>query len=99
MKIGCEYKSLVFTGKEMLQKLDYRVRPKSDKITDVYDGLLYKTHFDDDGYLRGQAPSSHDSEVHISLQLNTDGVAVFKSSKISLWPLYATINELPPELR
>ena len=27
---------------------------------------------------------------------NTDGVAIFKSSKCSLWPIWIVINELPP---
>ena len=26
--------------------------------------------------------------------MNTDGVPVFKSSKVSIWPLYLVINEL-----
>ena len=31
--------------------------------------------------------------------MNTDGVAVFKSSKKSLWPIWLVINELPPNER
>ena len=27
--------------------------------------------------------------------MNTDGVAIFKSSKVSMWPVYLLINELP----
>ena len=37
--------------------------------------------------------------VNISLTLNTDGVAIFKSSKNSLWPVWLVINELPPTER
>jgi len=33
--------------------------------------------------------------ANISFTWYTDGVPVFKSSKISMWPLYLTINELP----
>lgn len=35
----------------------------------------------------------------ISLTWNTDGVSVFNSSKYSIWPLQASVNELPPHLR
>ena len=41
-------------------------------------------------------------QVHkhlISLLLNTDGVAIYRSSKISIWPVWAVVNELPPSLR
>ena len=36
---------------------------------------------------------------NISLSWYTDGVPVYKSSKVSVWPLYLTINELPFEMR
>ena len=39
------------------------------------------------------------SSNDISLTWNTDGVPVFKSSDYAIWPLQATINELPPHLR
>ena len=32
---------------------------------------------------------------NISLTWNSDGIAVFKSSKYNIWPLYFAINELP----
>ena len=35
------------------------------------------------------------SPQNISFLLNTDGVSVFKSSNVSLWPVYMQINELP----
>ncbi|KAG1703701.1 hypothetical protein GQR58_004165 [Nymphon striatum] len=35
----------------------------------------------------------------VTLLLNADGVSVFKSSNYSVWPILATINELPPHLR
>ncbi len=36
--------------------------------------------------------------MNVSLVFNTDGAPVFKSSGISLWPVYLVINELPPRL-
>lgn len=61
------------------------------------DGLLYKERFDDDGYFHGS--NKDKAELHISLQINTDGVSLFHSSSFSIWPVYFIINELPPHLR
>ena len=36
---------------------------------------------------------------HLGLSLSTDGVPVFKSSASSLWPVYLTIANLPPNIR
>ena len=68
-------------------------------IEDVYDGQMYHHHFDADGFFKGTQESKKKKGKHISFQLNTDGVAIFKSSKMSVWPVYLTINELPPHLR
>lgn len=57
-----------------------------DVITDVYDGELYKT-WTTNGFLS--------SSNNISFSWYTDGIPVFKSSKIGTWPIYLTINELP----
>ena len=62
-----------------------------ENIEDVYDGTLYKDHFQPGGLLARQ--------LNMSFKLNTDGVAVFKSSKFGVWPLFLSINELPPHLR
>ena len=35
----------------------------------------------------------------LSLLWNTDGIPVFRSSNFSVWPLQASVNELPPHLR
>lgn len=58
---------------------------------DTYDGLLYRSHMKSNGFLT----SPHD----VSFMLNTDGIAVFKSSNVSLWPIYLQINELPYQKR
>lgn len=60
-------------------------------ICDIYDGEAYQSHMVADGFLV--------NPLNISLTMNTDGVRVFKSSNISFWPVYFTINELAPQLR
>lgn len=86
----------------MLELLKYparRTKISPDAIEDIQDGLLYKQHFDSDGYFKGTSKKKKSNEVHISFQLNTDGVALFKSSKYSIWPVYLVLNELPPNIR
>ena len=56
-------------------------------IKDIYDGKLYR------GNQFLQNPNN------ISFVMNTDGVPLFKSSPVSLWPVYLSINELPPTKR
>ena len=58
---------------------------------DIYDGSLYRSLFDNDGPLSVQD--------NLSFVLNTDGAQVFKSSKVSLWPIFMVINELPYTIR
>jgi hypothetical protein len=60
---------------------------KETDISDVYDGSNYKTAFRS-GFLNN--PNS------VSFSFNTDGVQIFKSSTLSMWPVYMLVNELPP---
>ena len=102
VRVGLTYCCLSFTGDGVWRNLDYRVTRKKkakDNIEDMYDGQIYKHHFSSDGFFRGTEDYRKASEKHISFQLNTDGVAIFKSSKFDIWPVYLTINELPPHLR
>lgn len=62
-------------------------QPSSGNIRDIYDGQSYKVHFD---FLSNLA--------HISLLLNTDGVAIFRSYKFNIWPIWIVINELPKKI-
>ena len=59
-------------------------------IEDIYDGKLYRELIN-----KGILNSGN----NISFLFNTDGVPVFKSSKVSIWPLFLVINELPYEKR
>ena len=63
----------------------WRRRPAQDGIIgDVYDGEEYKKHC---LFLSNPA--------NVTLVMNTDGLALFKSSTKSLWPIWLCINELP----
>ena len=46
-------------------------------IRDVYDGAHYQKH-----------ASFLSQPANISLLINTDGIAIFQSSKASLWPVW-----------
>ncbi|XP_053391425.1 NF-kappa-B-activating protein-like [Mercenaria mercenaria] len=63
--------------------------PDSDVISDLKSGTEYKKLKEPGGFL---------NEGHnITLSMFTDGVALFQSSAVSLWPVYFLVNELPPK--
>lgn len=72
-----------------LQHRFIRRKQHPDNIEDIYDGELYKS-------LSTSGVLTRDD---ISFVLNTDGVPVFKSSKVSIWPVFVVINELPLKAR
>lgn len=89
-------------GEEVYDLLQYRFTRKKkheSNIEDIFDGQLYLKHFAKDGFFRATSAEQKQKEVHVSLQINTDGVALFNSSKFSIWPVYCLINELPPKCR
>jgi len=69
---------------EDIQHRFKRTKKARDNIEDMYDGQLYK-----ELCAKGLLCSKD-----ISFLMNTDGLPVFKSSKVSIWPLYLVINEL-----
>eukprot|EP00111_Clytia_hemisphaerica_P016517 TCONS_00048979-protein len=92
----------LFLYEGFLDNLQYPVSRKKlcpSNIEDIIDGEVYQKHFSNDGFLKGTPKERKTKEIHISLQINTDGVSLFKSSKIQIWPIYYTINELNPKLR
>lgn len=88
------FRTSFFSDPEFVDSIQYRFQrvKRADKNTeDVYDGSLYQGKFGPGGFL---------SEKHnLSVKLNTDGVAIFRSSQFGVWPLFLLINELPPSLR
>ena len=72
--------------KELLDHRFTRQKNNPHNYEDIYDGSVY-TELVEQGFL-----SNPDN---ISLTWNTDGVPLYKSSKVSIWPFYFVINELP----
>lgn len=68
----------------------FHLQRNPNEMVDIYDSKLYKSWFSN-GFF--QNPSN------ISFTWYTDGVPVYKSSKVSMWPIYLVINELPFEMR
>ena len=75
---------------DKLQLRFQRPRQTPNSISDIYDSNLYREWMGNNFLSDAR---------NISFSWFTDGVPVFKSSKISMWPVYLTINELPFEVR
>ncbi|KAM0735793.1 hypothetical protein ACS0PU_009754 [Formica fusca] len=60
-------------------------------LEDIYDGAEYRKHFDNGKIL------SH--LYNFSYSFSTDGIPMGKSCGKTIWPIYVTINELPPKER
>ena len=76
---------------ESLQYRFKRNKRSTDNIEDIYNGLIYEKHLKNYGFLA--------NPDNISFLWNADGVPLFKSSKISIWPIFLVINELEPSLK
>ena len=84
----------LFKKPNFYRDIQYRFsRKKYDKnsIEDIYDGVIYMKNFMNHEVLS--------NPNNISLLWNTDGVPLFKSSKMSVWPIFFVTKELEPKLR
>lgn len=61
------------------------------EISDICDGQFYRTLCQPGQFL-------NDSN-NISALFNTDGIPLYNSSNVKLWPVFLAINELPPSSR
>ena len=78
-----------FSRKGFYEEIQHRFsrgKNSDDTITDVYDGVLHKELCE---------KRILNSKDNISFIMNTDNVPVFKLSKVSIWPIFMIINELP----
>jgi len=81
----------ILIGPDIIEKLQYRfqwAKIDSDAIEDVYDGELYKQHSCSGEFLL--------DPHNISFLGNTDGVTLIRSNGYGVWPVYLTVNEIPP---
>ena len=78
---------------DLIQERFNRKKKNDSAIEDIYDGIAYKKLSENDGPLSSKHP------YNVSFLLNTDGVPVFKSSKMSVWPIFLMVNELPYKQR
>ncbi|XP_062567995.1 uncharacterized protein LOC134230240 [Saccostrea cucullata] len=92
--------SKMFADGSLVQQIwEHKASRQDDgMLKDICDGKLYKETFTKDGYFTNST-AEHHGQLHISFQMNTDGVSLFRSSSFSIWPVYLVINELPPHLR
>ena len=68
-----------------LQQRFYRPMHPPGIIRQIYDSSLYREWIEN-GFLS--------NPNNISLSWYADGIPVFKSYKINVWPIYLTINKL-----
>lgn len=73
-----------FLSENNISNIQRKLRRENDNESDVISGKVYKS-------LRRKGTIS---QSDITLQINTNGVQIFKSSKNELWPIQVSINEL-----
>lgn len=83
-----------FTDAEFCKGLELQPASNSTTISDIYDGYECAKLCKPGGFL-----SKDLHPANLSFAVNTDGVALFKSSSTNIWPVFLAINELPPHLR
>lgn len=67
---------------------------KSDfELTDITDGSIYKTLLQSED---GDLLKNHEAFTFL---LNTDGISVCSKSKLTIWPFFLAINEIPKDER
>ena len=56
----------------------------SSSIRDIVDGTVYKKFTEPEGFLT--------SENNLTLLFNTDGIPLYKSSKVNIWPVFLAVR-------
>ena len=82
-QLGSMFKRLGF--RELLKHRFMRNKRYESNYEDIYDGSIYKS-----------LPQNFiNNPNNITFTWNSDGIPIFNSSHISIWPYYLTVNELP----
>lgn len=71
--------------------MKYKSQDHGSNLSDIASGQMY-VDLQENGFL---APGS----TNVSALFNTDGICLFSSTRVELWPLLIAINELPPSMR
>ena len=72
--------------------LPFRAPNTNSIISDIYDGSLYKEIFSEN-------KESFENKEAFTFTLNIDGISIAKKTKMSIWPILLSINELPMNTR
>ena len=62
-------------------------------MIDIRDGRIYKK------LINSEHGNEFKNQTAFSFILNTDGISPMKKSKLTIWPVFLVINELPIESR
>ena len=72
---------------QKIEKLISKRQSPSCSLSHISDGKMYQKLSEPGQRLYGNN--------NLTLTFNTDGVALYKSSRIKIWPIYLAINEIP----
>ncbi|XP_011687416.1 PREDICTED: uncharacterized protein LOC105449731 [Wasmannia auropunctata] len=89
IKMLLEDKDILLKLLVNLDLINNSTNSENSSIHDIYDGELYKKLSD----------IKCSQFKTLTFNFNTDGAALFRSSKLSMWPIQLIINKLPVELR
>lgn len=77
---------------QSVQSTKDKIKHKNKNVLhDITDGSFYRSLCEEGQFL-------HDA-CAVSAIMNTDGVPLYSSSNVKLWPVFLAINEIPPNAR
>ena len=85
-QLAALWKNKDFANGVRRHRFQHFKKNRNGSMRDIYDGQLYKNLF---------KPGLLQDENNLSFSMNTDGAPLFKSSRVSMWPVYLLVNELP----
>ena len=91
--IESQLKHLLEKGRvwQDIKEMKRKAAETKENICDIIHGSAYKALCTEGQFLH--------NEYNISGLFNTDGVPLYSSSNVKLWPIFIAINELPPSYR
>lgn len=89
--VSSQISELINSNSEHYKHIMTNRLSQKDIFKDIYDGRMYKEFL---AYLK---PSER--QQYITVNFNSDGAPLFKSSSYSIWPIFLQVNELPFHIR